>query len=150
MSPERDGSSTARASCRVPMKTAMVPTAISRAIGPRCPTPRTPHSAQSACHATDDHDYGPVARHATPAPQPATVLRLTPDVLPSALAEKHRAPSYANHTATTLRGNPSNAYPTPYRRSSKSPLEANMPVPKHIPNFKPARITFSLFSVFGH
>src|ERR1700721_1456694 len=64
-----------------------------RAIAPQCQAPRTPHSAQNACHATDDRDYRPAARRAAPALPPTTVLRLTPNVQPSALAEKHRAPT---------------------------------------------------------
>lgn len=64
-----------------------------RAIAPRCPEPRTLRSAQNAYRAKDDRDCQPDALHEAPARQPATVLRLTPNVLPSAIAEKHRAPS---------------------------------------------------------
>ena len=62
-----------------------------RAIALRFPAPRKLHSTQSACHATDDRDYQPAARPAALALQPATVLRLTPNVRPLALAEKQRA-----------------------------------------------------------
>src|ERR1700676_300407 len=59
-----------------------------RAIAPRCPAPRTPHSAQRACHARDGPDYRPGAPRAALARPPTTVLRLTPNVQPSAIAEK--------------------------------------------------------------
>jgi hypothetical protein len=64
-----------------------------RAIAHPCQAPRTPHSTPTACHATDDHGYPPGAPRATPARQPTTVLRLTPNGLPSELAEKLRAPT---------------------------------------------------------
>jgi len=64
---------------------------VTRAIAPRYPAPKTPHLAQSACHATDDRDYPTDALHAAPVRQPTTVLRLTPNVPPYAIAEKHRA-----------------------------------------------------------
>jgi hypothetical protein len=51
-----------------------------RAIAPRCQAPKTPRSARSACHAMDGLGYRPVARHAAPAQQPTTALRLIPNV----------------------------------------------------------------------
>jgi len=57
------------------------------------PAPRAHHLAPNACHAMGARGYPPDALREAPVPLLPTVHRSTPSVLPSALAETHRAPT---------------------------------------------------------
>ena len=62
-----------------------------RATARPCPAPTERRSTPLACHATDAHGCPRAAPAAAPVPPPSTVLRPTPSVLSSPLAEPHRA-----------------------------------------------------------
>ena len=77
-----------------------------RATARPCPAPKTHHSTPTACRATAARDCLPGALLATPVPPIPTVHRSTPSVLPSALAETHRASTECHQIQ------PSNVYET--------------------------------------